>query len=141
MNDREKWREISVLAAWYDDDDDLSTYLSLYECRESPCRVNHKILASGRKVNWFELHLGYYFHALTITLGKDRTLLSSTPQLDSIADVHLQGWFWHWIIHERWFSIKQRNQTKSEIRINRQWSFIAQSAWAVEYTDCFSADG
>ena len=31
--------------------------------------------------------------------------------LNSIIAVLLEGWLWHWITHEGWYAIKQRNQT------------------------------
>ena len=41
----------------------------------------------------------------------------SSYGLNSTTTVLLQGRFWHWMTHEGWYAIKQRNQTKDSYTI------------------------
>ena len=48
------------------------------------------------------------------SFGKDMNpLMSASHGLNSITVVFLQGWFWHWITHKGWYTIKQRNKNYS----------------------------
>ena len=82
----------------------------------------------------FDLHSCKNFHFQIDTHGK--VLNALLPQLgfNNSTTLLLQGLFQYWITHEGWYSIKK--ETKTIVH-----SFVAQSAGAVEYTDCFSAEG
>ena len=51
----------------------------------------------------------YKFIINTILLFEP--LSSPNNEWNSITAVPLQGWLRHWITHEGWYGIKQRNQT------------------------------
>ena len=38
------------------------------------------------------------------------------PPYPPITAVVLEGWLWHWITHEGWYAIKQRNLTKPSLQ-------------------------
>ena len=65
----------------------------------------------------------HYVHFRTNTLGKGiNPLILLSRGLNSTTTV-LQGWLWHWITQEGWYTVKQRNQT-AEWCINRSYCIV-----------------
>ena len=83
--------------------------------RECPRGVMVKPKNRGFVVSDFELQSPYYLHFRTNTLGKVMNPLSYG--LDSTTTVLLEEWLWHYITHEGWYAITQRNQTTQKVII------------------------
>ena len=75
--------------------------------RKSSCGGVAKVLNYSLEVSEFELQSRSYVYFWINTLEKDMNRLNYG--LNSITAVLLQEWFWHWIIHEGWYAIKQRS--------------------------------
>ena len=76
--------------------------------------VHLSVLNCDIVVSEFELHLHYYGHFQTHTLGKGiNNLILSSYWLNTTNTTLLQEWLWNWITRESWYALKQRNQATS----------------------------
>ena len=74
------------------------------------------------EVSEFKLQSLYYVHLWINSFGKCMNPLLLPVMIAAL----LQGWLWHYITHQSWYAIIQRNQTTNLCLINSIW-LIAQA--------------
>ena len=104
-----------------------------------------KDLDCGIVVNEFELQSDYYVHFRAGTLGKEWTPYPPSYGLNNTSAILLGGRLWHSITHERWYAIKQRNQTKSWSAFlmessNSFWILCPLLSLTLKYSEIFVLD-